>query len=474
MMQQFINRKNELSYLNERLLEPKPQLLIYYGRRRVGKTELLVRFMQNKPDTPSIYFLAGRKRWNDNIRELQSKMAAVLDDTLFSMVEFSDFFELFFEFSKRFTGRIIITIDEFPYLHDPKRDIESMFQKIYDEIISDSEIYLILCGSSISMMESLLGYKSPLYGRRTGQWLVEPLLFKDACKFFPSYNMQDCVKAYAVLGGIPFYLSMFDDNIDILGNIEKTLLSKGSVLHKEPEFLLMEEVREPRNYFLILKAIAFGNTKFSEIINATGLDKYIVSKYIDTLHNLRIVRKSAPVTIKKDAIRDMRYYLEDNLFNFWFKFIYPNESQIEYKQTDTVMHAIESQLDSYTGHIFEDIAEQFLYEAMDRGDLPFKFGRIGRWWHKDKEIDLVALNEESRQVMFVECKWQNRQIGVNVLEDLMNKASFVDWKKDNREEYLCIISKKGLTANGTQFAKENAIVSFDMADMERVFRGGDK
>lgn len=469
MIQQFINRKNELSYLNERLAEPRLHLLIYYGRRRVGKTELLVTFMKSKPDTPSIYFLAGRKRWDDNIRELQSKMAAVLNDTLFPMVEFSDFFELFLEFSRRFTGRIIITIDEFPYLHDPKRDIESMFQKIYDEIISESEIYLILCGSSITMMESLLGYKSPLYGRRTGQWLVEPLLFRDACKFFPNYDMQDCVKAYAILGGIPFYLSMFDDKINILDNIERTFLSKGSILHKEPEFLLMEEVREPRNYFLILKAIAFGNTKFSEIINATGLDKYIVSKYIDTLHNLRIVRKSSPVTIKKEAIRDMRYYLEDNLFNFWFKFVYPNEEQIEYKQTDIVMHAIESQLDLDTGHIFEDIASQFLYEVM--GDLPFKFGKIGRWWHKDKEIDLVALNEESGQVMFVECKWQNRQIGVNVLEDLMKKASFVDWKKDTRQEYFCIISKKGLTANATQFVRENRIISFDITDLERVFRG---
>jgi AAA+ ATPase superfamily predicted ATPase len=147
----------------------KPQLLIVYGRRRVGKTELLVQFMRRNPDVSSIYFLAGRKRWAENLRELRNKMAEVIGDDLFARVEFSDYIELFSEFSKRYNEQIIITIDEFPYLHDPKHDIESMFQKIYDEILSKTKIYLILCGSSIAMMESMLGYASPLYGRRTGQ-----------------------------------------------------------------------------------------------------------------------------------------------------------------------------------------------------------------------------------------------------------------------------------------------------------------
>ncbi len=470
MLQQFINREVELAFLNERLLEHKPQLLIFYGRRRVGKTHLLAKFMESKPQTPSIYFLAGKKRWNDNIKELQSKMAEMVDEPLFSTAEFTDYIELFREFSKRFKEQIIIVIDEFPYLHDPKRDIESMFQKIYDEIISESEITLILCGSSVSMMESLLGYKSPLYGRRTGQWLVEPLRFKDVCKFVPKYDIQGCIETYAVLGGIPFYLSMFNDRNSVLKNIENMLLSKGSVLQREPEFLLMEEVREPRNYFLILKAIAFGNTRSSEIISTTGLDKSVVSRYIDVLHNLRIVKKSMPITIKKENVRDIRYYLEDNLFNFWFKFIYPNEAQIEYGNTDALIQTIKSQLDVHTSFVFEDVSREFLYEIMD--DLPFRFERIGKWWHKDNEIDLVAFNEGSRDIMFVECKWKNRKIGVDVIEKLINKVKYVDWKNNDRHEYFCIISKNGLTKNAKQFAKENGVLSFDMQDMKKVFNVG--
>lgn len=465
MNKQFINREEELSFLNKHILEHGPQLLIFYGRRRVGKTEMLVRFMKSRPDIPSIYFLAGKKRWYDNIHELQSKMAEVLNDTLFHAVEFNDYFELFKEFSEKFKGKIIITIDEFPYMYDPKKDIESNFQKIYDEVISKSKICLILCGSSISMMESLLGYKSPLYGRRTGQWLVEPLRFKDVCKFYPGYDILDCVRTYAVLGGIPFYLSMFNDNITVLENIKRTLLSKGSILYKEPEFLLIEEVREPRNYFLILKAIASGNTRFSQIMDATGLDKSVVSRYIDVLHSLRIIRKSVPVTNKKEKIRDIHYTFMDNLFNFWFRFVYPNESMIEYGQIDTVIKSIRSQMDTYIGPVFEDIARQFLIENMD--DLPFNFEKIGKWWHKEDEIDLVAFNNESHKIMFVECKWQNRKVSVDVLKKLMNKASHVNWKNEKREEYFCIVSKKGLTANAQQFAKDNEILCFGLEDRKR-------
>ncbi len=197
----------------------------------------------------------------------------------------------------------------------------------------------------------------------------------------------------------------------------------------------------------------------------------MVSRYVDVLHNLRIVKKSIPVTIKKENVRDIRYYLNDNLFNFWFKFIYPNEAQIEYGNTDALIQTIKSQLDVYTSFVFEDVSREFLYEIMD--DLPFRFERIGKWWHKDNEIDLVAFNEGSRDIMFVECKWKNRKIGVDVIEKLINKTKHVDWRNNTRHEYFCIISKNGLTKNAEQFAKENSVLSFDMQDMKNVFNVGD-
>ena len=467
MIQQFIDREDELAFLKSRLDYDEPQLLIIYGRRRVGKTELLVRFMHENPDIPSIYFLAGRKRWVDNLRELQTMMAGIIGDDLFARVYFSDYIELFSEFSERYRGQIIITIDEFPYLHDPTRDIESMFQKIYDEIISNTKIYLILCGSSIAMMESMLGYKSPLYGRRTGQWLVEPLGFKESCKFFSEYDIERKIETYAVLGGIPFYLNMFDCRYTVITNIERTLLNKGSVLYREPEFLLREELREPRNYFAILKAISSGNTRFSDILNATGIAKSMASKYLDLLHDLRIIRKTVPVTVTREKIRDTRYYLEDNLFKFWFKFVYPNDGLIESGDVPTVIGRIGSEFDSYTSFAFEDVSKEFLYEI--RQDLPFQFEKIGRWWHKDVEIDLVALSERTREMMFVECKWQKKKTGVSVLKNLLAKSGRVEWGGDGRVDHYCVISRSGLTAGAEAFAEENNIMSYDLADMGRVF-----
>lgn len=467
MIQQFIDREEELAFLSSHLDGQKPQLLIIYGRRRVGKTELLVQFMRRNPDVSSIYFLAGRKRWAENLRELRNKMAEALGDDLFARVEFSDYIELFSEFSKRYNEQIIITIDEFPYLHDPKHDIESMFQKIYDEILSKTKIYLILCGSSIAMMESMLGYASPLYGRRTGQFLVEPIGFADSIKFFQKYDIESRIKTYATLGGIPFYLKMFDDRYEVIENIERTMLNKGSVLYREPEFLLREEFREPRNYFLILKAISFGNTRFSHILNATNMDKAIVSKYLDILSDLRIIRKSIPVTVTREKTRDIRYYFEDNLFKFWFKFVYPNEGLIESGDIPTVIRLIESQFDSYVGFVFEDVSKEFLYRI--RPDLPFRFEKIGRWWRKDVEIDLIALNEQTREMMLVECKWQKKKTGVDVLENLMAKVDHVKWGFGRRRDYFCVISKSGLSAKADAFAQENNILSFDLTDMERVF-----
>jgi len=467
MIQQFINREDELAFLNSRLDGHTPQLLIIYGRRRVGKTELLTQFMRRNPDVPSIYFLAGRKRWTDNIRELQKMMAEVIGDDLFARVEFSDYIELFSEFAKRYDGRIIITIDEFPYLHDPKHDIESMFQKIYDENISKTKIYLILCGSSIAMMESMLGYESPLYGRRTGQFHVEPIGFADSIKFFREYDIKSRIETYAILGGIPFYLNMFDDRYGVVENIERTLLNKGSVLYREPEFLLRQEVREPRNYFAILKAISFGNTKFSEILNATGMEKAIVSKYLDIMSDLRIIRKTVPVTVTREKTRDLRYYFEDNLFKFWFKFVHPNEGLIESGDVPTVIGLIESQFDSYVGFVFEEISKEFLYKM--RPNLPFQFEKIGRWWHKNVEIDLIAINEQTREMMLVECKWQKKKTGVSVLENLVAKADHVKWSNGRQRKHFCVISKSGLSTRAEAFAQEKGIITFDLTDMERVF-----
>lgn len=468
MIQQFINRHEELEFLNKRYSSSVSEFIIIYGMRRVGKTELITEFIKNKP---SVYFMADRQIERENIRQLQARMAAFLMDSLFEKAQFRDYFELFFEFTERTNERVVIVIDEFQYLMASNDAIPSIYQKLWDELLSKANIFLILCGSSISMMETLMGYKNPLYGRRTGQWKVEILKFKDAIKFLPNYDLEQQVEAFSILDGIPLYLKQFDDKKSIMENIREKTIEKGNFLNIEPEFLLKEELREPRNYFFILKAISFGNARFTEIVNCTQLDKTLVSKYLDNLVELHIIEKIYPINTFKERARDTRYRLGDNFFSFWFRFIYPNRSEIERGEIVQVIDLMQKDFNSYLGKKFEKICQEALIEMNKSGQMPFIFKTIGGWWHKGREIDIIAMNEDTKEVCFCECKWQTDRVGIDLLKELEEKAMFVDWFNKNRIEYNIVISRSGFTSSAREYGKGKGMLLYDLQVLKQIFCG---
>ena len=466
MFQQFINRKEELKFLNKRYISKNPEFIIIYGRRRVGKTELIKEFIKDKP---SVYFMADKQIERENFRQMHKSIAAYFQDSLFEKAQFKDYFELFAEFTKRTNERVIFIIDEFQYLMESNDAIPSIFQKLWDEIISKTNIFMILCGSSISMMETLMGYKNPLYGRRTGQWKVEMMKFRDAIKLLPNYDMVQQIEAFSILDGIPLYLKQFNDTKSIIENIQEKIIEKGNFLNIEPEFLLKEELREPRNYFFILKAISFGNARFMEIVNYTQLDKTLVSKYLDNLALLHIIEKIYPVNTVKERVRDTRYRLGDNFFSFWFRFIYPNRSEIERGDIVQVIAIIQKDFNSFLGRKFERICIEALIELNNQGRLPFSFKTIGGWWHKDHEIDIITINEDTKEMCFCECKWQTPKVGQDVIKKLQEKAMFVDWFNKTRREYYIVISKSGFTSTAHEYAKSNGVLLFDLEELKKIF-----
>ncbi|MFU8766821.1 MAG: DUF234 domain-containing protein, partial [Candidatus Methanoperedens sp.] len=240
-------------------------------------------------------------------------------------------------------------------------------------------------------------------------------------------------------------------------------------LHIEPEFLLKEELREPRNYFLILKAISFGNTKSGEIVNYTQLDKTLVSKYLDTLSVLHIVEKNHPVDTNKERTRDTRYKFSDNFFSFWFRFVYPNRPDIERGETEEVMSIIGKDLNSFIGRQFEKICKEALIEMNKQGQLPFRFKKIGGWWNKNREIDIIAMNEETKEICLCECKWQSAKTSPEVLKQLKEKAKFVDWFNNKKTEYYVVISKSGFTKTAIDYANTENMLLLDMDDLEKIF-----
>ena len=452
----FIDRDRELDSLDKFWHKKEAQFLVIYGKRRVGKTELIKQFMKNKPH---LYFLAERINEHENLKTLGEIVGEYFDDEILARNGFDDW-NWFFEYiRKHITKRIILIIDEFPYLAESNKAISSVFQAGWDERLKNTPIFLILCGSSISMMESeTLAYKAPLYGRRTGQVFLKPFSFSEARQFYPALSFRQCLEFYSIIGGNPAYLQIFNPELSLEENIKVNILNPESLLYNEVEFILREELRQPRNYFAILKALALSKNKVSEMINETGLKKGNLHKYLFTLEDLHVIQKEIPVT-EKHPLKSRKglYKLQDQFFKFWFKYILPNRSKIEEGRTDFVLKQIRQDFNIIVSKNYELVAPEILRSYEEE---IFPILKVGRWWYKNEEIDLIGLNDHTNEILFAEVKWSNKPIGTNIYEDLKRKTQEVKWGKENRKEYFALFSKSGFTHQMKKIAKEENILLF--------------
>lgn len=466
-IQKFINRKRELEFLNREYQKQKPFFIIIYGRRRVGKTELINYFIKNKE---AVYFLATQEVEKENIVSLSKEIASFFDEASIKANPFSTFkqaMEYLKEKAASIHKRTIIVFDEFPYLVDANKSIPSILQKYWDEHFKNSNLEFILCGSSISAMESkVLGRKSPLYGRRTGQWKVDPLSFKNAIKFFPNLRFENQIEFYSLIGGIPLYLLELDQKLSLLENIKFNIAQRGVFLYEEPIFILKEELREPKIYFSLLKEISSGKVKLNDIKNALGVERTLLGRYIETLETLDFIEKQTPVTSSPKS-KNTIYFLKDNFFRFWFKFIFPYKKELDTNRSEFFMKNIKKNLNSFIGNSFEIVCQEFLEKTMI-----FQYDRVGKQWgkipkaSKDKnqyEIDICALNEKSKEILFCECKWQDKIDACDVLNGLKEKAKYVNWHNGKRKEYYVIFAK-----SFRRKIKEEGIYCFDLKDLEKM------
>ena len=428
----FVNRESELSSLQEAFCSDRAELIVIYGRRRIGKTELIKKAIRGKR---AGYFFVEQALEKDNLESFKKIVSQTLDNPLIARGDFT--WEELFEMIAN-EDRLIIAFDEFPNLISENKALLSKFQKIWDELLKNTTIKLILCGSSISMMENyLLNYRSPLYGRRTGQLFVRPLKARHILDFGAA-SIEEAVEIFGITDGIPEYIKevcyrlKHGEKLDEVFQPNKSLFS-------EAEILVKSELREPARYFKILKAIAFGNTKFGDIVNYTGFPTSTVSKYLSNLINLHIVEESYPVLDLEERRRNKRYNLSDNYFDFYFRFIHPNKSELILNGR---IADFDSDYNRYLGKVFEKFSKEVLEDYA--GMLPFKFSKIGRWWHKDDEIDIVALNEGTKEILFMECKWKHldHRSASRVIGSLKEKAKRFRWNNEKRKEYFGIMAKK--------------------------------
>ncbi len=466
MNQRFVNRKDELRFLEEYYKKKGSNLIIIYGRRRIGKTELIKNFIKSKK---SVYYLCEREPIKRNAEKFKEIIAEKLGEEWLKEVGVEDFESVFKAIEKRLKKeKIVIVLDEFPYLIEMNRGIVSHFQKIWDEILSNSKVFLILCGSSVGMMETeVLGYRSPLYGRRTGQWKLDELEIKFLRNFLPFYDFESILYAYSIIGGVPLYLLKFNPKKGIFENVKELFLWKGGFLYEEAENLLRQEFREPRNYMLVLRAIAEGKRKMGEISNETGLDKSAVSRYLEILQTIKFIGFELPI-LESGKSKKRLYYLRDNYLNFWFRFIYPNKWLIEEGLGERVLEKIKSEFAVYFSTVFERISRKIILKN-------FNFTRTGKQWGKipgrkeTYEIDIVALNEQTREILFAECKWQSRVNAEKVCKELVEKAEHVEWHRGRRKEILAVFAKS-FSKRIDEF-EGRKVFCFDLRDIERCLKG---
>jgi AAA+ ATPase superfamily predicted ATPase len=452
----FINREMEIKALEKFWKQKETQLIVIYGKRRVGKTELIKHFIKQKP---YIYFLAQKLSEHENLKILGERIGEFFKDDILKKNGFENW-KWFFEYLKKnLKNKIVLVFDEFPYLAEVNKGISSVFQAGFDEYLKELPIFIIMCGSSIAMMESeVLSYKAPLYGRRTGQIFLKPFTFFDAIKFFPKVNFTNLVELYSITGGNPSYLKRLDARFSLDRNIKENIIEPAAFLYNEVEFILREELREPRNYFAILKAIALSKNKVSEIVNETSLEKSILHKYLFVLEDLHIIKKEVPITEEK-PLKSRRgiYKLQDEFFKFWFRYILPNKGYIEEGKFDFVLKKIKETFNLLVAENYENIAMEILKNKQSKF---FPITKIGRWWDRNEEIDIIALNEEERKIIFGEVKWSNKPIGTNIYEELKRKSQQVDWNKNKRNEFFALFSKSGFTFDMKKLAKQEKVALF--------------
>ena len=474
----FIGREAELKFLNDKYEAEDGQLIVLYGRRRVGKTETLREFCKDKPH---VFYSCTQ---TTNKVQLKKFSSCLLKEDISAknyISEFEDWEKAFrsvLDFPYGDNKKLLV-IDEFPYMCRENKSIPSILQNLWDSELRQNNVMIILCGSSVSYIENdLLAKKNPLYGRATGIYKMKEMGFYDAIKFFPDYSSRDKVLAYAVLGGIPYYLNQWDTKSSVEDNIKKNILTKGCVLYSEVEFLLHQELRETSIYNSIIEAIANGNTKLKDITECSFVgDTSKASVYLKKLIELGIVEREFSVNQQANKNRGI-YRLTDNFFRFWYAFGYANYSQLQEGDVDGVYeYAVKPALHEFASYSFADICREFVSEKQKKKELPFRYTKMGKWFGKttvrdtnkknghrtaETEADVLCIDRMGENYLVGECKFKGVPFSYSEYLDTLAKLMPL---KEKAKFHYALFSENGFDEEITLEAEKKDIKLYDLEEI---------
>ncbi len=474
----FIGREAELKFLNDKYEADDGQLVVFYGRRRVGKTETLREFCKDKPH---VFFSCTKITDKAQLGKFSSCLLKEDIPARNYISEFEDWEKairsvLDFPYGDK---KKLLVIDEFPYMCRENKSIPSILQKLWDAELCQNNVMIILCGSSVGFIEKdLLAKKNPLYGRATGIYKMKEMGFYDAAKFFPEYSARDKVLAYAVLGGIPYYLKQWSSKLSVEDNIKKNILTKGCVLYSEVELILHQELRETSVYNSIIEAIANGNTKLKNITeNSFVGDTSKASVYLKKLIELGIVEREFSVTEQANKNRGI-YRLTDNFFRFWYAFGYTNYSQLEEGDVDGAYeYAVKPSLHEFASYAFADICREFVSEKQKENELPFRYTKMGKWFGKttvrdsnkkngcrtaETKIDVLCIDRMGENYLVGECKFRGVPFSYSEYLDTLAKLTPL---KEKAKFYYALFSESGFDEKIALEAENKNIKLYDLEEI---------
>ena len=457
----FLGREKEILVL-EKEYNRDSGFVVIYGRRRIGKTTLIKQFIKSKT---AFYFLATKEVESQSMKRFAGVIARTTGNSVMQKAAFSDWLDLFQAVADyKPNEKKVLVIDEFPYLVKVNDSFPSILQNAWDEILKDSNVMLILCGSLISMMKKhALSYESPLYGRRTAQMRIAPLPFTTVYEN-QKLSFEEAAEQYSITGGVPKYMEFFSDGQPLYEQIKENVLSKNGFLYEEPNFLLTDEVQVPTNYFSIIKVIADGNHKLGTIAGILGLETSALTPYLKTLSELGFIEKQVPVTEKNaEKTRKGLYFISDNFLRFWFRYVYPYKGELELDNTQISLDELDKDFkEKFVAFAYEDICKEIFARLCSDKAIDFTPSKIGSYWLNDKsgntQIDVMAVDTVNKRLFAGECKYHNQPVNADMYFELVKKVDNSAEIKSAFKGYTVIygvFSKSGFTSRMTGISNSN-------------------
>jgi AAA+ ATPase superfamily predicted ATPase len=427
----LVDRERELDELNCLLPGKTPRLLAVTGRRRLGKTTLLVHWARSSGH-PYLYwvgshFPSDRLLAQFSTQVWQHEHPEGRRTGRFTYESWAEVFEALAEVCQGERKHIVV-LDEFPYAVQSEPALPSALQNAWDHHLKFSNVCLVLCGSQVGMMERLLGADAPLYGRMAGPLQVRPLPYRATAAFFPAYNAEQRVAVFAILGGVPAYLERFSDAFSLQENLRRNLFQETGLFRTDPDYLIGEQVRDLGNYQAVLSAIASGARQPADIAVQAGLTyRSSADAYLARLVEMDYVRRELPVTIppeQRATSRMSRYVLADNYLRFYFRFVRPHLDLLAQRLHDVVEQRIAEQLRAFVGMTtFEELCREWVVSQARSGRLPLAVERVGAHWSSGVQVDIAAINWRDKQLLLGEAKWQTAPLGRRLLRELVDEKT---------------------------------------------------